>query len=176
MKRWTPLPNSSSYDVLITRNNASDVWTRWLNTEYTVKDVLLYDSITINVRTPGSYVNNIVTYNVSKVKTQIGGTVTISWAAPFFPLFGQYNFYHTYRQQSTIFSIPFDRVYYRRDVLSPKYIYLTRPLNSTNMMFEIRNITLDDAGFYNGGITYNAAMSGGGVVLIVLETNLKSQE
>lgn len=61
--RWTPLPNSYSYDVLITRNNASDVWTRWLNTEYTVKDVLLYDSITINVRTPGSYVNNIVTYN-----------------------------------------------------------------------------------------------------------------
>lgn len=61
--RWTPLPNSSSYDVLITRNNASDVWTRWLNTEYTVKDVLLYDSITINVRTPGSYVDNIVTYN-----------------------------------------------------------------------------------------------------------------
>lgn len=61
--RWTPLPNSYSYDVLITRNNASDVWTRWLNTEYTVKDVLLYDSITINVRTPGSYVNHIVTYN-----------------------------------------------------------------------------------------------------------------
>lgn len=61
--RWTPLPNSYSYDVLITRNNASDVWTRWLNTEYTVKDVLLYDSITINVRTPGSYVNTIVTYN-----------------------------------------------------------------------------------------------------------------
>lgn len=61
--RWTPLPNSYSYDVLITRNNASDVWTRWINTEYTVKDVLLYDSITINVRTPGSYVNNIVTYN-----------------------------------------------------------------------------------------------------------------
>lgn len=61
--RWTPLPNSYSYDVLITRNNASDVWTRWINTEYTVKDVLLYDSITINVRTPGSYVDNIVTYN-----------------------------------------------------------------------------------------------------------------
>lgn len=96
--------------------------------------------------------------------------MTISWTAPFFPLFGQYNFYHTYRQQSTIFSIPFDRVYYRRDVLSPKYIYLTRPLNSTNIMFEIRNITLDDAGFYNGGTIYNADMSGGGVVLIVSGT------
>lgn len=91
--------------------------------------------------------------------------MTISWTAPFFPLFGQYNFYHTYRQQSTIFSIPFDRVYYRRDVLSPKYIYLTRPLNSTNMMFEIRNITLDDAGYYNGGTHHDTAMSGGGVVV-----------
>lgn len=37
-------------------------------------------------------------------------------------------------------------------------------------MFEIRNITLDDAGFYNGGTIYNADMSGGGVVLIVSGT------
>lgn len=91
--------------------------------------------------------------------------MTISWTAPFFPLFGQYNFYHTYRQQSNIFSIIFDRVDYGIDVLSSKYTYLTRPLNSTNMMFEIRNITLDDAGFYNGGTIYNADMSRGGVVL-----------
>lgn len=76
----------------------------------------------------------------------------------------------TYRQQSNIFSIIFDRVYYGRDVLSPKYTYLTRPFNSTKMMFEIRNITLDDAGYYNGGTHHDTAMSGGGVVLIVLGT------
>uniref|UniRef100_A0A8W8LT85 Ig-like domain-containing protein n=1 Tax=Magallana gigas TaxID=29159 RepID=A0A8W8LT85_MAGGI len=34
-------------------------------------------------------------------------------------------------------------------------------------MFEIRYITLDDAGYYNGGMTAEAAWSGGGVVLIV---------
>lgn len=98
----------------------------------------------------------------------------ISWTAPFFPLSGQYNFYHTYRRKhSTIFSVTFDRIIYLRDVLSPKYIYLTRPFNSTNMTFEIRNVTLDDAGFYNGGTIYddeNTRMSGEGVVLIVSGT------
>lgn len=88
--------------------------------------------------------NNFV---VSKVKTQIGSTVTISWTAPFFPYHGQYEFYHTHRKHSTIFSIKDDRIFCGIDVLSPKYTYLTRPLNSTNMMFEIRNITLDDTGF-----------------------------
>lgn len=56
--RWTTLPNSSSYDVLITRNNASDVWTRCLNAEYTVKDVLLYDLVRINVKATALDVEN----------------------------------------------------------------------------------------------------------------------
>lgn len=46
-----------------------------------------------------------------------------------------------------------------------KYIYITRPFDFTNIVFEIRNITLDGAGYYNGGTL--AAWSGGGVVLIV---------
>lgn len=61
--RWTTLPNSSSYDVLITRNNASDVWTRCLNAEYTVKYVLLYDLVRINVKGTALDVENAETYN-----------------------------------------------------------------------------------------------------------------
>ena len=49
-----------------------------------------------------------------------------------------------------------------------KYEYLSKPLNSTNITFMIRDITLDDAGYYAGGIGTAFALSGGGVVLIVL--------
>lgn len=61
--KWTTLPNSSYYDVLITRNNASGVWTRCLNTKYTVKDVLLYDSVRINVKANALAIENAKTYN-----------------------------------------------------------------------------------------------------------------
>lgn len=59
---WTP-SDYSLYDVLITRNTRDTDWTRVSDTEYTVSDVLRYDSITINVRTPGSKVDNILKYN-----------------------------------------------------------------------------------------------------------------
>lgn len=63
---WTP-SDYSSYDVRLTRDESSDAWDRVSDTQYTVKHVLLYDSITINVRTPGSAVENRITYNGSDV-------------------------------------------------------------------------------------------------------------
>lgn len=101
---------------------------------------------------------------VSKVKSQIGGRTNISWTAAFFPITGTYNIYQTYKENGTLSII---RVYDKGAEASPKYTYLTRPFNSTNIMFEIRNITLDDAGYYNGGRSYDVACFGGGVVLIV---------
>lgn len=50
---------------------------------------------------------------------------------------------------------------------SQKYKYLTEPYNSTNITFEIENVTLGDAGYYNGGAQADAATACGGVVLIV---------
>uniref|UniRef100_A0A8W8P3Z9 Uncharacterized protein n=1 Tax=Magallana gigas TaxID=29159 RepID=A0A8W8P3Z9_MAGGI len=163
---WRP-SYSSSYYVLITRDTTRDrIWTRVTDTQYTVRDVLLYDNITINVRTPGSATDNM-TYNVFKIKTKVGHTVNLSWTVPFFPLSGQYNAYHTYRENRTILSVRSSGVSYEGKNQSTKYTYLTRPFGSTNIMFEIRDITLDDAGYYNGGTTAEAAWSGGGVVLIV---------
>ena len=49
-----------------------------------------------------------------------------------------------------------------------KYEYLSQPLYSTNITFMIRDINLDDAGYYTGGINADDAWSGDGVVLIVL--------
>lgn len=60
-----------------------------------------------------------------------------------------------------------DNVSYGENVSKAKFIYLSQPINSVNIMFTIRGITLDDAGYYNGGQSSEAAWSGGGVVLIV---------
>lgn len=94
--------------------------------------------------------------------------MNISWTAVFFPKpLRYYNVYHTNKENRTIFSISSSGVlFYDGNSIVTKYIYLTRPFNSTNIMFEIRDITLDDAG-HNGGISSEAAWSGGGVVLIV---------
>lgn len=95
--------------------------------------------------------------------------MNVSWTAAYFPITGQYNVYYTYREHRTIFSIISNSgVWYGEITMSTKYIYLTRPFNSTKIMFEIRDVTLDDAGYYNGGTEVGAAWSGGGVVLVVL--------
>ena len=49
-----------------------------------------------------------------------------------------------------------------------KYEYLSQPLCSTNITLMIRDITLDDAGYYAGGYKTEDAWSGNGVVLIIL--------
>lgn len=57
--------------------------------------------------------------------------------------------------------------YQGQQTQSSKYVYLSKPHNSLHISFEIRNITLDDAGYYNSGVSTENAQSGGGVVLIV---------
>lgn len=93
--------------------------------------------------------------------------MNISWTAPFFPTAGQYNVYHTCRENRNLFSISSSGVSYGGDAVSTKFTYLTRPFDSKTITFEIKGITLDDAGYYNGGPLVKVACSGGGVVLIV---------
>lgn len=164
-----PSGNSSFYDVSITRDTTRDPTADRINvSQYIVNDVMLYDSISISMYYLTPTVREISsTYNVVKMKTKIGDTVNVSWTASFFPASGQYNVYHTFRENRTIISIGSSEVSYGVGTVSKKYAYLTRPFNSTNIMFEIRDITLGDAGYYNGGISSDAAWSGGGVVLIV---------
>ena len=102
----------------------------------------------------------IIVVLVSKVDSYVGDSVNISWTASFFPRAGSYNVYYT---DNVIIEI-----YQNRATLSrSKYQYVSRPYNSTNITFEIRDVTRDDAGYYNGGVFPAAAWSGGGVVLIV---------
>ena len=96
----------------------------------------------------------------------MGDSVEISWTALFFPRAGDYNIYHTNDQNKSIpiISVTSNKV----TTQNKKYEYLSQPLNSTNITFMIRDITLDDAGYYAGGTWVGASRSGGGVVLIVL--------
>ena len=104
-------------------------------------------------------------FPVSKIIKSVGESVEISWTAPFFPLSGYYSIYHTNNENKSIpiISVTSNKV----TTQNKKYDYLSQPLNSTNIMFMIRNITLDDAGYYAGGQQADKAWSGGGVVLIV---------
>ena len=101
---------------------------------------------------------------VSKIIKNQGDSIEIFWTAPFFPRAGHYNIYHTNKENISIIQVTFNNV----TTQNSKYEYLSQPLNSTNITFMIRNITLDDAGYYAGGIAPASAWSGGGVVLIVL--------
>ena len=100
---------------------------------------------------------------VSKVDSNVGDSVNISWTAPFFPRAGTYTIYHTGNANKSIIEITSDDVTSDED----KYEYHSRPFTSTNIVFNVRNTTSADAGYYNGGVSPEAAWSGGGVVLIV---------
>lgn len=97
-----------------------------------------------------------------KVKVQNGKSAILSWVAPYFPIAKGYTVYHKDNTTKEILKIdgkdgPGE---------SDKYKYLTKPYNSTNIMLEVKDVTLGDAGYFNGG-DEKAATSGGGVVLIV---------
>ena len=96
----------------------------------------------------------------------MGESIEISWTTPFFPRAGAYYIFHTNDENK---SIPIVRVTSNKVTTeNKKYEYLSQPLNSTNIKFMIRDITLDDAGYYADGPKAENAWSGGGVVLIVL--------
>lgn len=100
-----------------------------------------------------------------KVKVQNGKSAILSWVAPYFPA-TQYVIYHTNNKSTIKYILEVDGKN-RQKASKLKYEYLTEPYNSTNITFEIKNVTLGDAGYYNGGAQKDDATSCGGVVLIV---------
>ncbi|XP_061180583.1 immunoglobulin superfamily member 10-like [Saccostrea echinata] len=98
------------------------------------------------------------------IKSEEGESRNISWTATYFPRTGLYFIFHVYNDSvSEIIKID--------NAILPsteKYVFHTRPYNSTNILFEVRNITVEDAGYYVGNPTKENAWSGeSGVVLTV---------
>lgn len=99
---------------------------------------------------------------VTQFKGKIGETVNITWEASTFLASG-YNIYHknirnTINQKRS--NIGKEQLTDDRNLSIPYY--------SNIVMLEIRNVSPDDAGYYNSGWSTNAAMLGGGAILIVL--------
>lgn len=101
-----------------------------------------------------------------KRKVQNGNSAILSWVAPFFPAIN-YDIYHTNNKCTTQKILEVDGQNGQSTSSKLKYNYLTKPYNSTNITFEIKNVTLGDAGYYNVGAQKDDATSCGGVVLIV---------
>lgn len=81
----------------------------------------------------------------------------MTWTASSFSSVGQYHVYHTCKENRTILSISSSGVNFGDKTQTSKCAYTSRPFNSTNIEFEIRDITLEDAGYYNGGMSAEAA-------------------
>ena len=107
-----------------------------------------------------------IIFSVSTVESKTGDKVTLSWSVPYFPSSGLYNIFHMKHNESTnIIQLSTNNSEMPN---KSKYRYLSRPYNSTCISFEILDITLNDAGYYAGGINKEKALSSGhGVVLQV---------
>ena len=105
-------------------------------------------------------------FSVSTVESKTGDNLTILWSNPFFPKQGIFDIFHRKNNESTkIIQLSTNN---SPKIFKPKYRYLSQPYNSTCISFEIIDITLDDAGYYEGGISAEHALSSGrGVVLKV---------
>ncbi|XP_061170402.1 uncharacterized protein LOC133179724 [Saccostrea echinata] len=153
-------------DVEITRDSTSK-WERVSDDQFTVENVLQYKVVKIRVREyiSNTHVDYNKTYNINTVQSKEGEARNISWTADYFPQSGLYFIFHVYKgSASTILRIS------NAGPASPskKYVYHTRPFNSTKILFEVRNITVKDAGYYVGSPTEaNAWSEGRGIVLVV---------
>ncbi|XP_062576168.1 carcinoembryonic antigen-related cell adhesion molecule 5-like, partial [Saccostrea cucullata] len=160
-------------DITIIKDSQSSDWISVYDDQYTVKDVTLYKTVTIKVRelyTSQNYVKCNRKFNVITAESKEGESRNISWNAGYFPRSGRYLIFHVYNDSvSTIMMIG------DSDPSSEKYIYHTRPLNSSNIQFEVKKLAVQDAGYYVGGATETDALESEGVVLIVFGKPVKAQ-
>ncbi|XP_062611781.1 uncharacterized protein LOC134273614, partial [Saccostrea cucullata] len=141
-------------DIVITKNSKSTDWIRVDDDQYTVEDVLQYKSVKIQVREFNNadfskgYLDYVKTYNiaVNTVHSMEGESKNISMTADYFPRSGFYFIFHEYNGSVSAI-IQIGNVIQMK---TKKYIYHSRPFNSVNILFEVRNITLEDAGYYFG--------------------------
>ena len=103
-------------------------------------------------------------FSVQKTFSQTGQSVTLSWSTAFFPSAGVYTVYHTNKDNKSIIELTSNGV---TNMQKEKYEYHSHPYNSTHISFEIKNVSLEDAGYYAGGVTSEAAWLEGGSILIV---------
>ncbi|XP_061170403.1 uncharacterized protein LOC133179725 [Saccostrea echinata] len=111
-------------------------------------------------------VDKLLSYMLERVYTvesMEGESRNISWTAEYFPRSGFYFILHEYN--GTVSTVI--RIENADPPPTKKYIYHTRPFYSVNILLEVRNITVEDAGYYVGGPAAADAWKGEGVALTV---------
>nr|XP_022310800.1 uncharacterized protein LOC111116098 isoform X3 [Crassostrea virginica] len=155
---------NEGFNVSITKDNAWIYWKHVNNSQNIEKNAWSFKTVEINVhRLNGEQVGK-TTYTVQKTFSQAGQSVTFSWSTAFFPSAGVYTIYHTNKDNKSIIEVTSDGV---TKMQTEKYEYHSYPYNSTHISFEIKNVSLEDAGYYAGGVTSEAAWLEGGIILIV---------
>ncbi|XP_061185144.1 uncharacterized protein LOC133193191 [Saccostrea echinata] len=157
--------------VNLRKDTTRTKWTRVVGDTFAVEDVLNYTSVTINLRKLGNssmktrIENYNRTFNVTLFQAEVGDATNISWTISHFPSAGWYEIYHSYYGEvETIMMIFNERRPLRN---SYKYIYHSRPFNSLNIQFEVKNISRKDCGYYFGGTIEAQSSSTQAVVLLV---------
>ncbi|XP_048749343.2 uncharacterized protein LOC125661400 [Ostrea edulis] len=176
---WTNFSTHLNFnDITVTKDGlvrlweqmdgTKNAWKRIVDDQYTVEDVWNYNSVNITIReyTESSVFSDYkLNYNVLRVDSQEGETKNLSWMEAFFPRSWEYNIFHFYDSSNkTVIQVRGDGA---TSINAEKYVYHSRPFNSTNVVFEVKNITLMDAGYYGGGTTQINARRGQGVILVV---------
>lgn len=100
------------------------------------------------------------------LKYQEGRNATITWTIPFFPSAGSYYiFRNTNTTEKTILTITRNG---NTSGQSEKYQYKRIPYKSSSqILLEVKNISLQDGDLYRGGTSLSDAQNTRGVLLVV---------
>ena len=86
--------------------------------------------------------------------------MTLSWSIPYFPISGGYNIFHMEKLIADFRKIIEISSENTSKTDRSKYRYISQSDNSTNISFEIKNISLEDAGYYTSGPDKGAVVNG----------------
>ncbi|XP_062605647.1 hemicentin-1-like [Saccostrea cucullata] len=166
--RWPNITTNTNY-IMVYKDGQSSNWTKTRDDEYIVKNVSKYTTVKINVLEDyqDGRRNYTKTYahNVNTVQSTEGKSKNISWTAEYFPRSGDYKIFHAYIGRPQIIMTVTNTTY--KTDFKMKYLYHAKP-GSANVLFEVRNISVEDAGYYVGsGSESKAFLSAKGVVLVV---------
>ncbi|XP_062603870.1 uncharacterized protein LOC134265667 [Saccostrea cucullata] len=154
-------PKISDYqDVSLTLDGQNQGFTREYDGQVTVVDVLRYNVVAILVRATISYRyhESRSEYRPNVMMTVEGGAVEITLPIPHTPENVVYKVYRLHsKEEATI--IP--DVRYQSG--SPYKLRYTQ----SHIIFEIKNVSTEDAGFYSVGYTVENARTQNGVILVV---------
>eukprot|EP00105_Crassostrea_gigas_P024941 XP_011445362.1 PREDICTED: uncharacterized protein LOC105340837 isoform X1 [Crassostrea gigas] len=184
---WSSVGDSEQ-SIFVTRNDDPGNWSD-ANQPYTVKDALNFSSIEVDVKILDSMKKEIFLCRglfsgpnkPDILKSQEGRNATITWTIPFFPSAGSYYiFRNTNTLEKTILTITRNG---NTSGQSEKYQYKRIPnKSSSQILLEVKNISLQDGDLYRGGTSLSDAQNTRGVLLVVagkpstpiIESNLET--